>query len=70
MKGNESETHGLQRSEIVNFVVAIFNDVLVSSTLTLTVNIYTWKKKKPYARRGNENFRARPGEHGFFFFQV
>ena len=25
----------------------IFSDVLVSSTLTLPVNIYTWKKKKP-----------------------
>ena len=25
----------------------IFNDVLVSSTLTLPVNIFTWKKEKP-----------------------
>ena len=28
-------------------IFLIFSDVLVSSTLTLPVNIYTWKKKKP-----------------------
>ena len=28
-------------------ITLIFSDVLVSSTLTLPVNIYTWKKKKP-----------------------
>ena len=30
---------------LLNFLT--FNDVLVSSTLTLPVNIFTWKKKKP-----------------------
>ena len=28
-------------------IFLIFNDVLVSSTLTLPVNIFTWKKGKP-----------------------
>ena len=30
-----------------SFSFLIFNDVLVSSTLTLPVNIFTWKKEKP-----------------------
>ena len=30
-----------------SFIKVTFSDVLVSSTLTLPVNIYTWKKKKP-----------------------
>ena len=50
-------------------VIFFFNDVLVSSTLTLPVNILTWKKEETMPARGNENFRA-PGEHGFSFFQV
>ena len=35
----------------------IFNDVLVSSTLTLSVNIFTWKKEK----------QCSPGATKFFF---
>ena len=53
----------------------IFSNVLVSRTLTLPVNIYTWKKKKPcspgarkfslpHARPGHENFRC-PGRAWF-----
>ena len=37
----------------------IFNGVLVSSTLTLPVNIFTWKKEKPCSPRRTKIFVAR-----------
>ena len=37
----------VSRVASASFIKVIFSDVLVSSTLTLPVNIYTWKKKKP-----------------------
>ena len=37
----------VSRVASASFSFLIFNDVLVSSTLTLPVNIFTWKKKKP-----------------------
>ena len=51
------------------FSKVIFNDVLVSSTLKLPVNICTWKKKKTMLARGTKIIVI-PGEHGFFFYQV
>ena len=40
-------------------VALIFNDVLVSSTLRLPVNIFTWKKKKPCSRGATKIFVPR-----------
>ena len=37
----------VSRVASASFSCLIFNDVLVSSTLTLPVNIFTWKKEKP-----------------------
>ena len=37
----------VSRVASATFSFLIFNDVLVSSTLTLPVNIFTWKKEKP-----------------------
>ena len=37
----------VSRVASASFSKVIFNDVLVSSTLTLPVNIFTWKKEKP-----------------------
>ena len=37
----------VSRVPSASFSFLIFNDVLVSSTLTLPVNIFTWKKEKP-----------------------
>ena len=53
----------------VNFMYFFFNDILVSRTLTLPVNIFTWKKEKPCSP-GAQKISVAPGEHGFFFFQV
>ena len=46
-----------------------FNDALVSSTRTVPVKIFTWKREKPCSLSGTKIFCA-PGEHGFSFFQV
>ena len=52
-----------------SFSKVIFNDALVSSTLTLPVNVFTWKKQKPCSRamlaRGTKIFVA-PGELGLY----
>ena len=49
----------------------IFNDVLVSSTLTLVpVNIFTWKKEKPCSPGATKMFvpRARiTSDHSLFY---
>ena len=54
---------------IASFSFLIFNDVLVSSTLTLPVNIFTLEKEKPCSP-GAVKISMPPGEHGFSFFQV
>ena len=51
---------------IDNFFLT-FNDVLVSSTLTLPVNIFTWKKdtgRRNHARPGKQKFPC-PGRAWF-----
>ena len=59
----------LSRVASASFSFLIFNDVLVSSTLTPPVNIFTLKQGETMLARGNENFRAQ-GEHDFSIFQV
>ena len=52
----------VSRVASASFIKVIFSDVLVSSTLTLPVNIYTWKKKKPCSPGATKIFS------NFFFF--
>ena len=59
----------VSRVASASFSKVIFNDILVSSTLTLPVNIYTWKKEKPCSPGATKIFVA-PGKHGFSFFQL
>ena len=63
----EGETMLAQGNEI--FLNFNFNDALVSSTRTLPVKIFTWKKEKPCSPGARKIFCA-PGEHGLSFFQV
>ena len=63
----------VSRVASASFSFSIFNDVLVSSTLTLPVNIFTWKKEKPCSPRATKIFVVSPSSknfHGFSFFQV
>ena len=50
-----------------SFQLLKFNNTLMSNARTLPVNIFTWKKEKPYAR-GMKIFV--PRAYGFSFFQV
>ena len=50
-----------------NFQLIKFNNTLMSNARTLPVNIFTWKKEKPYAR---DMKIFVPREYGFSFFQV
>ena len=46
----------VSRVTSASFSFLIFNDVLVSSTLTLPVNIFSWKKEKPCSPRATKIF--------------